>query len=176
MFFFPSRNYNQRDEKTSGSKKMKLVILVGLLIVTVIALVAALTLQIAIFRREEHRELCQSEECIKTGALQFSISTESNDVLCLACVCDVVMSVFSDSFDSDIDASVQLCIDPRSIDSQRESDILRYRTNEKSRTKIYIVLKRLVHKQITILNRRFMIFPKSIFKNGNVKTETTFPR
>jgi hypothetical protein len=66
--FLSIRNYNQRDEKTSDSKKMRLVILVGLLVVTVIALVAALTLQIAIFRREEHRELCQSEECIKTGA------------------------------------------------------------------------------------------------------------
>jgi len=64
---------------------MRLVILVGLLVVTVIALVAALTLQIAIFRREEHRELCQSEECIKTGALQLSVSIAClNDVFCLA--------------------------------------------------------------------------------------------
>ncbi|KAH0952283.1 hypothetical protein HN011_005253 [Eciton burchellii] len=74
-----SWNYNQRDEKTSGSKKMRLVILVGLLVVTVIALVAALTLQIAIFRREEHRELCQSEECIKTAARVIDAMDRSVD-------------------------------------------------------------------------------------------------
>lgn len=46
---------------------MRLVIVVGLLAVTVIALIVALTLQMAIFRKEEYKEMCQSEECIKTG-------------------------------------------------------------------------------------------------------------
>lgn len=64
---FPRRNYNQRDEKKSSGKEMRLVIVVGLLAVTVIALIAALTLQMAVFRKEEYKEMCQSEECIKTG-------------------------------------------------------------------------------------------------------------
>lgn len=46
---------------------MRLVIVVGLLAVTVIALIVALTLQMAVFRKEEYKEMCQSEECIKTG-------------------------------------------------------------------------------------------------------------
>jgi len=61
------RNYNQRDEKKSSGKEMRLVIVVGLLAVTVIALIVALTLQMAVFRKEEYKEMCQSEECIKTG-------------------------------------------------------------------------------------------------------------
>lgn len=65
LFF--DRNYNQRDEKKSSGKEMRLVIVVGLLALTVIALIVALTLQIAIFRKEEYKEMCQSEECIRTG-------------------------------------------------------------------------------------------------------------
>lgn len=67
MFF--GRNYNQRDEKKSSGKELRLVIVVGLLAVTVIALIVALTLQMAVFRKEEYKEMCQSEECIKTGIL-----------------------------------------------------------------------------------------------------------
>ncbi|XP_011050967.1 PREDICTED: neprilysin-11-like isoform X1 [Acromyrmex echinatior] len=63
-----SWNYNQRDEKKSSGKEMRLVIVVGLLAVTVIALIVALTLQMAVFRKEEYKEMCQSEECIKTAA------------------------------------------------------------------------------------------------------------
>lgn len=66
-FFFLNRSYNQRDEKKSSGKEMRLVIVVGLLAVTVIALIVALTLQMAVFRKEEYKEMCQSEECIKTG-------------------------------------------------------------------------------------------------------------
>lgn len=46
------------------------MIVVGLLAVTVIALVITLTLQIAVFRREQYKEMCQSEECIKTGTMR----------------------------------------------------------------------------------------------------------
>ena len=49
LFFH--RNYNQRDEKKSSGKEMRLVIVVGLLAVTVIALIVALTLQMAVFRQ-----------------------------------------------------------------------------------------------------------------------------
>lgn len=66
LLFF-GRNYNQRDEKKSSGKEMRLVIVVGLLAVTVIALIVALTLQMAVFRKEQYKEMCQSEECIKTG-------------------------------------------------------------------------------------------------------------
>jgi len=65
LFF--DRNYNQRDEKKSSGKEMRLVIVVGLLAVTVIALIVALILQMAVFRKEEYKKMCQSEECIKTG-------------------------------------------------------------------------------------------------------------
>lgn len=51
---------------------MRLVIVVGLLAVTVIALVVTLTLQMAVFRRKEYKEMCQSEECIKTGTTRVS--------------------------------------------------------------------------------------------------------
>lgn len=52
---------------------MRLVIVVGLLAVTVIALVVTLTLQMAVFRRREYKEMCQSEECIKTGTTHVSV-------------------------------------------------------------------------------------------------------
>ena len=39
----------------------------GLLAVAVIALVVTLTLQIAVFGRPEYKEMCQTEECIRTG-------------------------------------------------------------------------------------------------------------
>lgn len=53
---------------------MRLVIVVGLLAVTVIALIVALTLQMAVFRREEYKTMCQSEECIKTGKAIYAFS------------------------------------------------------------------------------------------------------
>ncbi|XP_057328735.1 neprilysin-4-like [Microplitis mediator] len=55
------------DEKKTR-KETRLVIVVGLLAVAVIALVATLTLQMAVFRKEEYKEMCQSDECIKTAA------------------------------------------------------------------------------------------------------------
>lgn len=73
IFIFFLRNYNQRDEKKSSGKEMRLVIVVGLLAVTVIALIVALTLQMAVFRKEEYKEMCQSEECIKTGIRHLAL-------------------------------------------------------------------------------------------------------
>lgn len=63
-----NRQYN---EKSSNTKETKLVIVVGLLAVAVIALVATLTIQMAVFRKEEYKEMCQSEECINTGIIIF---------------------------------------------------------------------------------------------------------
>ncbi|XP_051163725.1 endothelin-converting enzyme 1-like [Leptopilina boulardi] len=58
----------QYNEKNSNTKETKLIIVVGLLAVAVIALVATLTIQMAVFRKEEYKEMCQSEECINTAA------------------------------------------------------------------------------------------------------------
>ncbi|KAG7199393.1 hypothetical protein KM043_014024 [Ampulex compressa] len=63
-----SWQYSHGDEKKSSGKQTRLVIVVGLLAMTVIALIATLTLQMAGFRKEEYKEMCQSEECIKTAA------------------------------------------------------------------------------------------------------------
>lgn len=57
----------QKDEKHERVKETKLIIVVGLLAVAVIALVVTLTLQIAVFGKQEYKEMCQSEECIRTG-------------------------------------------------------------------------------------------------------------
>lgn len=43
------------------------MVVVGLLAVAVIALVGTLTLQLAVFQREEYKEMCQTDDCIKTG-------------------------------------------------------------------------------------------------------------
>ena len=56
-----------RDEKNARSKETRLIIVVGLLAVAVIALVVTLTLQVAVFGKHEYKEMCQSEECIRTG-------------------------------------------------------------------------------------------------------------
>ncbi|XP_077258121.1 neprilysin-11 [Temnothorax americanus] len=72
-------DYNQRDEKKSSGKELRLVIVVGLLAVTVIALIVALTLQMAIFRKEEYKEMCQSEECIRTAARVIGAMNRSVD-------------------------------------------------------------------------------------------------
>ncbi|XP_066584391.1 endothelin-converting enzyme 1-like [Prorops nasuta] len=70
---------SHRDEKKSSGKQTKLVIVVGLLTVTVIALVVTLTLQMAVFRKEEYKEMCQSEECIKTAARVIEAMNKSVD-------------------------------------------------------------------------------------------------
>ena len=44
---------------------------VGLLAVAVIALVSTLTIQMAVFGKEQYKEICQSEECINTGIILF---------------------------------------------------------------------------------------------------------
>lgn len=44
-----------------------------LLAAIVVALVVTLTLQTAVFRREEYGEMCQSVECVKTGTVSFRI-------------------------------------------------------------------------------------------------------
>lgn len=56
-----------RDEKKKSKKEIKLLIVVGLLVVAVIALVTALVVQMTIFSSEGYKEMCQSDECIKTG-------------------------------------------------------------------------------------------------------------
>lgn len=43
------------------------MIIVGLLVVTVVALAVTLAIQLAVFRKGEYKEMCQSEECVKTG-------------------------------------------------------------------------------------------------------------
>ncbi|XP_011500775.1 PREDICTED: neprilysin-11-like [Ceratosolen solmsi marchali] len=58
----------ERDEKNTRAKETKLIIVVGLLAVAVIALIVTLTLQIAVFGKQEYKEMCQSEECIRTAA------------------------------------------------------------------------------------------------------------
>lgn len=84
-----SWQYPHRDEKKLGGKETKLVIVVGLLAVTVIALVVTLTLQMAVFRKEEYKEMCQSEECVKTAARVIEAMNRSiepcNDFYKFAC-------------------------------------------------------------------------------------------
>ncbi|XP_053996829.1 neprilysin-4-like isoform X2 [Hylaeus anthracinus] len=74
-----SRQQVRREGKELGGKETKLVIIVGLLTVTVVALVVTLTLQIAVFRREEYKEMCQSEECVKTAARIIEAMNRSVD-------------------------------------------------------------------------------------------------
>ncbi|XP_043251841.1 neprilysin-4-like isoform X2 [Colletes gigas] len=69
----------RREEKEFGGKRTKVVIIVGLLTVTVVALVVTLTLQIAVFRRDEYKEMCQSEECVKTAARIIDAMNRSVD-------------------------------------------------------------------------------------------------
>ncbi|XP_015436169.1 PREDICTED: neprilysin-11-like [Dufourea novaeangliae] len=69
-----------RDEKESSRKeKTRLVMIVGLLMLTVIALVVTLTLQIAVFRKEEYKGMCQSDECVKTAARIIEAMNRSVD-------------------------------------------------------------------------------------------------
>ncbi|XP_029047783.1 endothelin-converting enzyme 1-like isoform X2 [Osmia bicornis bicornis] len=61
--------YGHGEKKKLSGKETRLAMIVGLLTVTVIALLVTLTLQIAIFRKEEYTEdMCQSDECVKTAA------------------------------------------------------------------------------------------------------------
>lgn len=73
-----------RDEKNTRTKETRLIILVVLLAVAVIALVITLTLQIADFGKHEYKEMCQSEECIRTGnpiALKRNCANFGNSLL-----------------------------------------------------------------------------------------------
>jgi flagellar basal body-associated protein FliL len=68
----PRQKQYERDEKNTRAKETKLIIVVGLLAVAVIALIVTLTLQIAVFSKQEYKEMCQNEECIRTGELSNS--------------------------------------------------------------------------------------------------------
>ncbi|XP_017756930.1 PREDICTED: neprilysin-11-like isoform X1 [Eufriesea mexicana] len=63
-----SWHYHSRGEKKFDEKGRKLIIIVGLLTVMVVALLVTLTVQAAIFRKDRYKEVCQSEECVKTAA------------------------------------------------------------------------------------------------------------
>ncbi|XP_076657485.1 neprilysin-11 isoform X1 [Halictus rubicundus] len=65
-------------EKSSG-KNTKLMMVVGLLMVTVVALVVTLTSQIVVFRKEDYKEICQSVECVKTAARIIEAMNRSVD-------------------------------------------------------------------------------------------------
>lgn len=58
-----------RDDKKPSKKEIKLLIIVGLLAVAVIALITALVLQMTVFNTKGHSEMCQSDDCIKTGII-----------------------------------------------------------------------------------------------------------
>uniref|UniRef100_A0ABD2WUX6 Peptidase M13 N-terminal domain-containing protein n=1 Tax=Trichogramma kaykai TaxID=54128 RepID=A0ABD2WUX6_9HYME len=73
----------QDNEKSARTKQTRLIIVVGLLAVAVIALVVTLTLQTTIFGASggsgESKEMCQSEECIKTAARMIENLNKSVD-------------------------------------------------------------------------------------------------
>nr|XP_050867273.1 neprilysin-4-like isoform X1 [Vespula vulgaris]XP_050867274.1 neprilysin-4-like isoform X1 [Vespula vulgaris] len=69
---------NHGDEKSSR-KETRLVIIVVLLTITVITLIVTLTLQMIVFYKEEYKEMCQSEECIKTAARVLEAMNKSVD-------------------------------------------------------------------------------------------------
>ncbi|CAL7939938.1 unnamed protein product [Xylocopa violacea] len=75
----PSWQYGARDEKKLSGKEMKLTIIVGLLSVTAITLLVTLILQIVVLRKEEYKEICQSEECVKTAARIIEAMNRSID-------------------------------------------------------------------------------------------------
>ncbi|XP_078037218.1 endothelin-converting enzyme 1 isoform X2 [Augochlora pura] len=62
-----------------GNVEKKLMMVVGLLMVTVVALVVTLTLQIAVFRAEDYKEICQSVECVKTATRIIEAMNRSID-------------------------------------------------------------------------------------------------
>ncbi|XP_076238295.1 neprilysin-11 [Calliopsis andreniformis] len=68
-----------KDAKVSKGNKTRLMIVVGLLTVTVVALVVALIIQLAVFRKGEYKEMCQSEECVKTAARVIEAMNRSVD-------------------------------------------------------------------------------------------------
>ncbi|XP_012274418.1 neprilysin-4 isoform X2 [Orussus abietinus] len=74
----PNRRTLFRDEKQS-QKETKLAIVVGLLAVAVIALIVTLTLQVAFSRKEAYREMCQTEDCIRTAARVIGAMNRSVD-------------------------------------------------------------------------------------------------
>ncbi|XP_076284124.1 neprilysin-11 isoform X2 [Lasioglossum baleicum] len=64
-----SRQHDSVNEgKKPSGKDAKLMMIVGLLMGTVVALVVTLTLQVAVFHKEDYKEICQSVECVKTAA------------------------------------------------------------------------------------------------------------
>ncbi|XP_043284148.1 neprilysin-4-like isoform X1 [Venturia canescens] len=74
-----SWRYNGSNDVKKTSKETRLIIVVGLLVVAVIALVATLALQMVVFRKEEYREMCQSEECIKTAARMIEAMNKTTE-------------------------------------------------------------------------------------------------
>ncbi|XP_033332700.1 neprilysin-11 isoform X2 [Megalopta genalis] len=58
----------------------KLMMIVGLLMVAVVALTVTLTLQVAVFRKEDYyKEICQSAECVKTATRIIEAMNRSVD-------------------------------------------------------------------------------------------------
>uniref|UniRef100_A0ABD2WUN0 Peptidase M13 N-terminal domain-containing protein n=1 Tax=Trichogramma kaykai TaxID=54128 RepID=A0ABD2WUN0_9HYME len=80
---FVAWSKQQDNEKSARTKQTRLIIVVGLLAVAVIALVVTLTLQTTIFGASggsgESKEMCQSEECIKTAARMIENLNKSVD-------------------------------------------------------------------------------------------------
>lgn len=68
--FDSNRQYRPRNEKELDKNGWKLIIIVGILTVIVIALLLTLALQTVIFRKEVYDEMCQSEECVRTGTVK----------------------------------------------------------------------------------------------------------
>ena len=74
-----SWQYGPRNEKELDKNRWKLIIIVGILMVIVIALLLTVALQMVIFRKEVYDEMCQSEECVRTGTIKsrFPLSSFS---------------------------------------------------------------------------------------------------
>ncbi|XP_031835165.1 neprilysin-11 isoform X2 [Nomia melanderi] len=73
-------NYDPSNEnEKSYGKERRLVMVIVLLVMTVVALVVTLTLQIAVYRREEYGEMCQNVECVKTAARMLEAMNRSVD-------------------------------------------------------------------------------------------------
>lgn len=75
LHFKISMYYINRQYETKGKKKLikngrKLAIIIGILTVIVIGLLATLALQISIFHKEKYNEICQTEECVRTGTVK----------------------------------------------------------------------------------------------------------
>lgn len=51
-----------------------MAIIIGILTVIVVGLLATLALQISIFHKEKYNEMCQTEECVRTGTVKSRFS------------------------------------------------------------------------------------------------------